>query len=276
MEIANLKVYNDNMRKSLLDKAYFLSFVDSDTFIDFGCADGSLLKYIHEMFPDKKLIGYDISPEMLQVAEKNLEGCNVSLYNNFENVISLKLDNATLILSSVIHEVYSYGDNQSVNEFWRQVFNENFRYIAIRDLTPRKSIDRMSDINDVSRVLHNANPTHLAEFQSIWGNISNNKNLVHFLMKYKWVENWAREVNSSNKNWLNSDSRHCDILVRSDDAETIKYSGTLSQSQVEHIVFLIQDNYSGKDIKDQIIEYEVQNLSPTVTSQIGDPEFLEE
>lgn len=44
MEIANLKVYNDNMRKSLLDKAYFLSFVDSDTFIDFGCADGSLLK----------------------------------------------------------------------------------------------------------------------------------------------------------------------------------------------------------------------------------------
>lgn len=41
-------------------------------------------------------------------------------------------------------------------------------------------------------------------------------------------------------------------------------------------MFLIQDNYSGKDIKDQIIEYEVQNLSPTVTSQIGDPEFLEE
>lgn len=49
-------------------------------------------------------------------------------------------------------------------------------------------------LQDVSRVLHNANPTHLAEFQSIWGNISNNKNLVHFLMKYKWVENWAREV----------------------------------------------------------------------------------
>lgn len=170
MEIANLKVYNDNMRKSLLDKAYFLSFVDSDTFIDFGCADGSLLKHIHEMFPDKKLIGYDISPEMLQIAEKNLEG-------------------------------------------WKVV---------------QVNVD------------------------------------------------YTEEVNSSNKNWLNSDSRHCDILVRSDDAETIKYSGTLSQSQVEHIVFLIQDNYSAKDIKDQIIEYGVQNLSPTVTPQIGDPEFLEE
>lgn len=60
VEIANLKVYNDNMRESLLDKAYFLSFVDSDIFVDFGCDDGSLLKHIHEMFPDKTLIGYDV------------------------------------------------------------------------------------------------------------------------------------------------------------------------------------------------------------------------
>ena len=33
---------------------------------------------------------------------------------------------------------------------------------------------------------------------------------------------YTEEVNSSNKNWLNSDSRHCDILVRSDDAEDRK------------------------------------------------------
>lgn len=73
MEIANLKVYNDNMRKSLLDKAYFLSFVDSDTFIDFGCADGSLLKHIHEMFPDKKLIGYDISLKCFKLQKRILK-----------------------------------------------------------------------------------------------------------------------------------------------------------------------------------------------------------
>ena len=198
-EIVNLKVYNDNMRKSLLDKAYFLSFVDSDIFVDFGCADGSLLKHIHEMFPDKTLIGYDISADMLNIAEQNLQGCNIALYNDFQSVISLIKStegesNATLILSSVIHEVYSYGNALSVNVFWEQVFSGCFKYIAIRDLTPRKSIDRTSDVNDVSRVLHNANLTHLAEFQSIWGNISNNKNLVHFLMKYKWVENWSREV----------------------------------------------------------------------------------
>ena len=146
------------------------------------------------MFPDKKLIGYDISKEMLNLASRNLVGYNVALYNNFDDILSLKLTNATLILSSVIHEVYSYGDNHSINEFWGQVFSDQFKYIAIRDLTPRKSIDRIANINDVSRVLHNANPTHLAEFESIWGSISNNKNLVHFLLKYKWTENWNREV----------------------------------------------------------------------------------
>lgn len=194
MDINNIEVYNNNMRKSLLDKAYFLSFVDSDTFVDFGCADGSLLKLIYEMFPNKHLIGYDISDEMLTIAQNNLIGCNVTLYNDFQNINALELNNATLILSSVIHEVYSYGDNQSVNEFWKRVFSGKFKYIAIRDLMIRRSVDRTSDINDVARILHNADSANLASFQGIWGNISNNKNLVHFLMKYKWIENWDREV----------------------------------------------------------------------------------
>lgn len=43
--------------------------------------------------------------------------------------------------------------------------------------------------------LHNANPTHLAEFQSIWENISNNKNLVSFPYEnINGLKNWAREV----------------------------------------------------------------------------------
>lgn len=197
-KISDINAYNINMQKSLLDKAYFLSFVDSDTFVDFGCADGSLLKHIHNLFTDKNLIGYDISSEMLELANNNLKGCNVSLYNNFHDIVSnIKLENATLILSSVIHEVYSYGDVYSVNKFWEQVFSNKFKYIVIRDLMAKKTIDRPSDINDIARVLHNGNKTHLAEFQNIWGNINNNKNLVHFLLKYKWVENWNREVNEN-------------------------------------------------------------------------------
>ena len=34
----------------------------------------------------------------------------------------------------------------------------------------------------------------LNEFESIWGNITNKRNLVHFLLKYRYVANWDREV----------------------------------------------------------------------------------
>lgn len=199
--INDINVYNNNMRKSLLDKAYFLSFVDADIFVDFGCADGSLLKYIDETLPtkEKQLFGYDISNDMLNIAKDNLANSIKSqliLTDNFNQILKQDFNDkkSCLILSSVIHEVYSYGDNYSVNKFWEQVFSNKFDYIVIRDLMPKKSIDRTSDINDVARVLHNANSTHLSEFQSIWGQITNNKNLVHYLMKYKWVENWNREV----------------------------------------------------------------------------------
>ena len=34
---------------------------------------------------------------------------------------------------------------------------------------------------------------------------------------------YSYEVNSSNEEWLNHEDRHCDILVRDDEAETVKY-----------------------------------------------------
>lgn len=194
MEIKDIKVYNDWMHKSLIDKLFFLQFVNCDTFVDFGCADGHLLKCLREQFPDLNLIGYDISDEMLHLAEKNLEGMNVKLLNDFTEIQKIDLSNATLILSSVIHEVYSYGNADSIHEFWDRVFNNGFKYIAVRDLMIRRYVNRPSDINDIIRILHNANNIHLTDFQNVWGSIDNNKNLVHFLMKYKWVDNWSREV----------------------------------------------------------------------------------
>ena len=69
-------------------------------------------------------------------------------------------------------------------------------YVIIRDMIPSEKIDRASDINDVRKVLRKFYGTkELNDFQSKWGNIENNKNLVHFLLKYKYVQpNWNREV----------------------------------------------------------------------------------
>lgn len=46
-QINNIDVYTSGMQKSLADKLFFVDKVDDiDTVIDFGCADGSLLREI--------------------------------------------------------------------------------------------------------------------------------------------------------------------------------------------------------------------------------------
>ena len=84
---------------------------------------------------------------------------------------------------------------------------------------------------------------------------------------------YSYEVNSSNEEWLNHDDRHCDILVRDDEAETIKYSGCLDQHQLEHVIVLIKKGSSVEDIQDLIKHYETENLK--VDHLVGDPKFMQ-
>lgn len=58
-----------------------------------------------------------------------------------------------------------------------------------------------------------------------------------------------------------------------DKAETVKYTGVLDQSQLEHVIIFIQDGRSSSDIKDLIEHYENENAK--VDDLIGDPIFIE-
>ena len=107
---------------------------------------------------------------------------------------NVEASNSLLNLSSVLHEVYSYSTSGGVDLFWDMVFNNNFAYIAIRDLCASESINRPSNINDYAKLLQKTNKEQLAEYESIWGSTRENRNLVHYLLKYRYVENWAREV----------------------------------------------------------------------------------
>jgi hypothetical protein len=40
-------------------------------------------------------------------------------------------------------------------------------------------------------------PEKLAEYESIWGSIEERHNLIHYLLKYSYTENWEREVNEN-------------------------------------------------------------------------------
>ena len=196
--ITNMAVYNSGMKKSLLDKIYFMDKVDAEVFVDYGCADGTLINFLSSLFPEFTYIGFDISEEMVQLARKNNEANeNVFFSSNWQDVknkISSMKKKSAVLLSSVIHEVYSYGTSGDVSTFWDRVFTDGFDYIVIRDMMPSTSIDRRSDINDVAKVFRTADVKSLSNFERVWGSVENNKNLIHFFLKYRYTDNWAREV----------------------------------------------------------------------------------
>jgi SAM-dependent methyltransferase len=194
----NLSGYTTEMRKSLVDKMFFLDKIEADSFIDYGCADGTLLKFIRDLFPDsnRQLFGYDISPEMLEIARLN--GDNINFSNDFNAIRSHLQSNKTkkncLVLSSIIHEIYSYCSRAEVAEFWNRVFNSNFDYISIRDMSVSKTTSRQSDVLAVARVRQIHDAAILDQWESIWGSLNENWSLTHFLLKYRYKDNWDREV----------------------------------------------------------------------------------
>ncbi len=193
--ISNYSSYISGMNKSYLDKLFFLDKIENvDAILDFGCAQGDMLKHIHDIDPELDLYGYDNNFEMISKA--NYYHSDIAIFGEDFDVLCKKLDTHTTLLnlSSVIHEVYSYSKLSEIKDFWERVFNSGFQYIAIRDLCLSKTADRETDMNDYVKAVIKSTPTSLRDFESIWGKVRNNKQLIHYLMKYRYVDNWQREV----------------------------------------------------------------------------------
>ena len=200
-KIANTEHYNQAMAKSMIDKLFFLDMaVDLNSVVDFGCADGTLLKWVHQFCPELKLIGYDNNNDMLESAASNFpEG---KYYDDFDRLCDNTDRKGTLInLSSVIHEVYSYSSSMEVDKFWKDVFKNDFEYIAIRDMMFSDTSLRPTPIRDEMKVRcairDSGKQNMLTEFEMLHGPISVYKNFMHFLLKYRYEENWKREVHEN-------------------------------------------------------------------------------
>lgn len=191
-KVTDLDVYVRRMEKSLLDKVFFIDkiFEPIDTVLDFGCANGVLIKMMQMLFPEYRYIGYDISEDMIEKARETIQ--DARFYTDW-NAIDVCPEQTLINISSTLHEVYHYGTKESVDEFWDRVFGSGFKYIAIRDMMLSGRIEPLADASDVARA-RELYPEKLAEYESIWGSIHTRANLIHYLLKYRYTENWEREV----------------------------------------------------------------------------------
>ena len=202
--IADIQAYIDGMGLSMKDKISFVvDNINFDVIVDFGCANGSFLAEIKRINPNAKLIGYDLDDTMLSKASAIL-GNKALLTNNWSEVISevQRYKSPLLNLSSVIHEVYSYSNSNTIKYFWdKQVFGGDFKFISIRDMIPSSDVDK-SHINDFKQETKNVrrltDPHYLNSFEKRWGSISDNyRTFLHYLLKYRYTDNWDREVNEN-------------------------------------------------------------------------------
>ena len=100
--IKNIAVYNAGMRKSMMDKIWWIDKIDDDinTVMDYGCADGALLSMIHDMSPDLQLCGYDFNEAMINLATQNVPFGNFSddFYEGYRTI------------GSYVHTVWILGN----------------------------------------------------------------------------------------------------------------------------------------------------------------------
>lgn len=198
----DLNSYNNSMSKAMEDKLFFVEKlpVDRYTFVDFGCADGTMIKHLIKIYgSDCRYIGYDCSETMIALAKENFDldtPAEVLFTTDWDLVAKYIGRKSVLILSSVIHEVYSYSDEEDLRVFWKRVKESGFGYIVFRDMIARKSMDSREDYRLANNV-RDRRPRIATQFEEKYGSLEKQKNLIHFLLKYRWTINWERELNEN-------------------------------------------------------------------------------
>ena len=194
VEIAHYDSYVKGMKKSLEDKLFFEKWLgDVEHLVDFGCADGELLKALRYEHPNLKLSGIDMNEIMLKKA--NVPNCSL-ITSDMPKDPKLKSNvTSALNLSSVLHEVYSYGSADYINRFWRTVNEEKYDYVYIRDMMYEDLLPKKGLAEWHSKLIRYGDVKQMSEFQRHNGYfLGNKKNMVHFLLKYRYLQNWEREV----------------------------------------------------------------------------------
>jgi SAM-dependent methyltransferase len=106
-----LLVYAKGMEKSVSEKEKLLPYVKEGIILEIGCGAGTVIELLSRNFPKSTVIGIDNSKQMVLLAsEKEYFNLNVAILQG--EAINKQFKNGsidTIIMSSVLHEVYSYS-----------------------------------------------------------------------------------------------------------------------------------------------------------------------
>ncbi|MBQ3906550.1 MAG: methyltransferase, partial [Lachnospiraceae bacterium] len=107
-----LEIMNDSEEST---KNSIIDYVTGETVVDVGSGGGVLLDLLEEKYPDKTVIGTDISDNVLQMLNKKKKeeghAWTVRRHNFAEEPFAEKVD--AIIFSSILHEIFSYTETEN-------------------------------------------------------------------------------------------------------------------------------------------------------------------
>lgn len=190
-ELSDEQIYLERMKKALMEKLWFLSFLPQGihTIVDFGCADGTLLEHLPDTF---RKYGIDNNPDFADICQqKGIRLC--------ERIGQVPEDpnECGLLMSSVIHELFTYLGEEETWKLMREFVAFGPKQIYIRDMI--YSTDAPVSKTDLANLYEAADEEEKArieEFRQVWG-LETQSQLMHYLLKCKYVENWDRELHEN-------------------------------------------------------------------------------
>lgn len=178
----NLTTYFERMSSNLNEKLGFiidaLPHLDIYQVIDFGCANGATTEALATLFPDIFFVGVD-RPDIVRSNNKNNTFKNITYVDNIQ---CLRMEDSTVLLLSVLHEIFSF--HVEPYKFLDQFKGAN--HIFIRDMmfTPTEK-DTMiySEINSFMFERFKATRKSFGK-----------KEYAEYLLKQRYEDNFDEEL----------------------------------------------------------------------------------
>lgn len=215
----DLDIYTTEMSKSVWDKAFFMDKIPGvKCVIDFGCADGAMIRYLSPLFPDIMFVGYDISKELIDRARKTPPfNANIIYFEDgpLAGVAALthfvlnsfKPEEICINFSSVLHEVFSSTGGDTVIKYL--VTRLHPKFITIRDMYCDDPVNFITSSSEVVPMLdmmvHNYGTRMVdkfTEYSKKHGALKNWRDFTQLLMKVQWIDNgWEDEMKEDYFSW---------------------------------------------------------------------------
>ncbi len=234
--IENPTIYLERMQKGSSEKMFWAEMIlgDINTLIDFGAGDGSLFEWTDKI--SKQEIR-KIAIENNEVFVEMLKDKSFETVRQVEELSELEIDweHTVVIFSSVIHELFSYLQDEEAKRIIQAIQKMRPVYICVRDMiyTEKEKRSKSLAVQFNNLIKDHECSTLAQSFTDYWGAIENDVQAKHFLLKYKYVENWQREMQ---ENYLpKSDVEIIDLFVQNE-YETLYsriYTNDFIKNQIE-------------------------------------------